>query len=148
MNRYEEVMEHLYECNDRLEDMIEYKVVMKDLAHRLEKYYPDVYNDFVEKLEKVVYEISLEKATEIVHNMKPFGEHWTYDNVKNYVESKGIYRHYVNYYLVMNAMFNDYYDVATNFGHQTDTEFYYELTNAFINDVDGKKLKVEKYFSD
>lgn len=46
----------------------------------------------------------------------------------------------------MNMTYNDYYDVATNFGHQSDAEFYFELANAFINDIDGSKYKVEKYF--
>lgn len=58
----------------------------------------------------------------------------------------GIYGKCIEYYLVMNMSYNDYYDVATNFGHQGDAEFYFELANAFINDVDGDKYKVEKYF--
>lgn len=80
--------------------------------------------------------------------MKPFGEHWTYEGVKDFIEAKGIYDKCVEYYLVMNMTYNDYYDVATNFGHQSDAEFYFELANAFINDIDGSKYKVEKYFLD
>lgn len=80
--------------------------------------------------------------------MRPFGEHWTYETVKSFVESKGIYKECVEYYLVMNMVYNDYYDVAVNFAHQDDTEFFYELTHAFINDPDDKKFKVEKYFMD
>ena len=81
-------------------------------------------------------------------NNKQFGEHWRYDEVKDYIEKKGIYKCYEKYYLVMNMAYNDYYDVAVNYGHQNDTEFFFEIAYAFINDEDAKPHKVSKYFSE
>ena len=148
MKEYREIMLHICDKCDKYEEMIEYKVIMEELMHKLERHYPELFKETMNKLEEVAYEIPLEKAQSIVRTMKPFGEHWSYDTVKSFVEGKGIYKCFVKYYLVMNMIYNDYYDVAINFGHQNDAEFYYELAHAFINDVDGKKFKVEKYFID
>lgn len=146
MTKYKELMSHICSKSEKYVDMVEYRIALEELLYKIEKYYPDMYNEFISKLEDIVYEIPLEEAKKKVISMKPFGEHWSYDVVKNYIESKDIYRDCVKYYLVMNSMYNDYYEVAVNFGHQDDVEFYYELSKAFINDVDGKKHKVEKYY--
>lgn len=146
MKEYRDIMNHIFCKNKNYEDMVEYKEVMEEIMEDMEKHYPALYKETISKLEKVAYNIPLDKAREKVMNMKPFGEHWTYEGVKDFIESKGIYGKCIEYYLVMNMSYNDYYDVATNFGHQSDAEFYFELANAFINDVDGDKYKVEKYF--
>lgn len=146
MKEYRDIMNHIFCKNKNYEDMLEYKEVMEEIMEDMEKHYPALYKDTISKLEKIAYSIPLDKAKEKVINMKPFGEHWTYEGVKDFIEAKGIYGKCIEYYLVMNMSYNDYYDVATNFGHQSDAEFYFELANAFINDVDGGKYKVEKYF--
>lgn len=148
MNEYRDLMRHISCKHNKYDDMIDYKIFMEELMDKMEKHYPELYRESMTKLEEIAYSLNLDKAREKVVHMRPFGEHWNYDTVKQYIESKGIYKDCVKYYLVMNMVYNDYYDVATNFGHQSDTEFYYELANAFINDEDGGKFKVEKYFSD
>lgn len=147
MKKYKEIMEHICSKSEKYEDMVEYRVALEELLHKIEKYQPDLFNEFIEKLEDIVYDISLEDAKRIVMKMKPFGEHWTYEAVKALLDSKGIYKDCIKYYLVINSMYNDYYDVAVNFNHQNDTEFYYELANAFIHDEDAKRHKVEKYYA-
>ena len=148
MKSYKDVMQYLEHKHEKFEEMVEFRVVLDEMMHKLEKYYPELYKEFVYKLEEAAFEITVDEAYKIVRNMKPFGEHWSYEEVKRFIEDKGIYNKCVSYYLVMNMVYNDYYDVATNFGHQSDVEFYYELANAFINDEDAKKFKVERYFED
>jgi hypothetical protein len=148
MEEYRELMEKIAAKGEKFEDMIEFRAAMDEIMSRVCKNYPQMFHDFVEHIEDIVYEMPLEKAQYITRGMKPFGEHWTYEDVKNVLSNKGIYKHCIEYYLVMNMVYNDYYDVATNFGHQSDVEFYFELANAFINDLDGKKHKVVKYFMD
>lgn len=146
MKEYRDIINHIFCKNKNYDDMVEYKEVMEEIMEDMEKHYPALYKEIISKLEKIAYSIPLDKAKEKVTSMKPFGEHWTYEGVKDFIESKGIYGKCIEYYLVMNMSYNDYYDVATNFGHQGDAEFYFELANAFINDIDGDKYKVEKYF--
>ena len=148
MKYYREAIEHIENKHEKFEEMVEFKVALDEMMHKLDKYYPEVYKEFVTKLEEIAFEIPLDRAQKIVRSMKPFGEHWSFETVKKFVEDKGVYNKCIQYYLVMNMVYNDYYDVATNFGHQTDVEFYYELAHAFINDEDGKKVKVERYFED
>lgn len=148
MKEYRDIMSYICSKVDKYEEMVEYKLVMEELMYKLEKHHPDLFKEIINKLEGIAYDIPLDKAQKIVRLMKPFGEHWSYEEVKNFIEGKGVYKHCIEYYLVMNMMYNDYYDVATNFGHQGDVDFYYELTHAFINDIDGKRYKVEKYFID
>lgn len=146
METYRDIMCKIGERNETYEQMIEYKIVMEELMHELEKHDPNLYNKTISKLEEIAYHIPLEKAKHIVMNMKPYGEHWSYEKIKDFMQTKGIVGKCEEYYLVMNMMYSDYYDVATNFGHQSDPEFYFELAHSFINDVDGKKFKVQRYF--
>lgn len=147
MREYKEIMNILNQAKGDYHEMVEYGAVMEHLMSKLEMHSPSLFRETMDRLEEIAYEIPLDKAKDIVRKMRPFGEHWSFETVKHYVESKDVIGQCVYYYLVMNMMYNDYYDVATNFGHQADTEFYFELAHAFINDEDGKKHKVERYFS-
>ena len=146
MKEYREMIDHIIDSDNR-EDMIELKIALDELMHELEKEDHHLFDKTINKLEDIIYNISDDEAKHIVHSMKPFAEHWSWDEVKNYIEQKGIYKYYTKYYLVMNMLYNDYYDVAVNYGHANDPEFFYELANAFINDVDAKPHKVDKYFT-
>lgn len=64
------------------------------------------------------------------------------------MRAKGITEDCVSWYLVMNMAYNDYHDTAAMVGMSEDAEFYYSIANNFINDIDGKKYKVAKYFLD
>lgn len=108
----------------------------------------DMYAHLKETLEAKAYEISPEKAKEIVQHMKPMGQQWSGPQIKEYITSKGISENCVEkWYLVMNMVYNDYYDTAKTFGHLNDVEFFYHLAKDFIEDPDAKPLKVEKYFA-
>jgi hypothetical protein len=146
MKEYKDIMAILTESKGDFKEMKEYGIIMEHLMSKLETHNPILFKETLDSLEDIAYDIPLDKAKHIVKTMRPFGEHWSYEMVKKYVENKDVLGQCVYYYLVMNMMYNDYYDVATNFGHQDDTEFYFELAHAFINDEDGKKHKVERYF--
>lgn len=107
-----------------------------------------MYAQLKEALEAKAYEISPEKAKEIVQRMKPMGQQWSWHQIKEYITSKGISEDCVEkWYLVMNMVYNDYYNTAKTFGHLNDVEFFYNLAKDFIEDPDAKPLKVEKYFA-
>lgn len=116
------------------------------LLERIKSHHPQIYEETVQQLESIVYAIPREDAEVIVKRMEPRGQQWTYDAVKSYLSAKGIMKDYVNYYLVMNMVYNDFYNTAASFGMQKNTDFYYSLAKDFIEDVDAKPFKVEKYF--
>ena len=124
----------------------------EDLMKMLEWWYeasdPALRKHVWAKLEKLAYRLSPEEAEHVVRNMKPRGQYWTMHQVREYLHSKGITEDCVNYYLAMNMAYNDYYATAQMFDLQNDTEFYFSIAKDFIQDVDAKPLKVEKYFSE
>lgn len=83
--------------------------------------------------------LSEEKAKKLVHEMKPYGEHWNIEQVSNLI-SNG-YKRATNYY-AMNMMFNDYQEVFKD-----DTNKYIEMVSCWLNDEDscGGDCKTYRY---
>lgn len=104
------------------------------------------YTEVEEKLTKLAYSIDRKTAESIVHNMKPKGQMWSYEQIHSFIMNKGITDNCVNWYLVMNMCYNDYYNTAKQFGYAGDAEFYFSLAKDFIDDPDAEPFKVEKYF--
>lgn len=142
MREYEELVE-IIEDKSEIE---KYMNTMKKLMCKLEEQYPKLFNETIVDLEDIAYSMDIEQARHIVRNMRPFGEHWNIEQIKDLLYTKGIVGECIHYYLVMNMVYNDYHEVASNFGHRDDVEFFFELSHAFINDEDGKPHKVERYF--
>lgn len=113
----------------------------------LEKSNVRLYHEAEEKLTKLAYSITLPEAEKIVREMHPKGQMWSYDQIKQFVHSKGITEDCTNWYLVMNMCYNDYYNTAKAFGFAGDAEFYFSLARDFIEDPDAEPFKVEKYFT-
>lgn len=112
------------------------------------KKYPELHDALMCTLESIAYKIPKEEAETIVRRMSPRGQYWSYNQAKDFAQSHGITGDWVNWYLVMNMAYNDYYDTAKAFSLQNDPEFYFCIAKDFIEDPDAKPLKVEKYFLD
>lgn len=122
--------------------------LLDNTLERLCKRCPELYEDFMMEVEKLAYRIPREEAERIVRNMRPKGQHWSYQQIMDYVQEKGIKNNFVNWYLVMNMVYNDYCDTARAYGLQNDPEFFFCLSKDFIEDPDAKPMKIEKYFLD
>lgn len=120
--------------------------IMDDFIDMLGQKYPELYDKVMDKIECLAYRISKDEAEDIVRRMEPYGQHWSYNQVKDFVSSHGIEDDYNNWYLVLNMVYNDYCTTAKTFGLHDDPEFYFSLAKDFIDDPDAKPLKVEKYF--
>lgn len=99
-------------------------------------------------------EITKEKAEMWVSNMMgsdpahPKGGKWSMEAVKPFAQKYGFPtsgREFYEFYVVMNAMYSDYYDVAKKFG-VANPDFFAELAKCFIKDKDANPGKVEMYF--
>ena len=97
------------------------------------------------KLYKMAYGNHLNKsmAEEIVHKMRPFGEHWRFEETRNLQRQRGINDiDEVEFYIVINSAYNDYKDLFNK-----DLESYMRFTIDFIKDEDAKQDKVFIYYT-
>lgn len=115
------------------------------MADFLKEHAKSQYDKFLEEAEDIMFEIEPEKAKQIVIAMKPFGQRWSMEEIKEYLKSRGISEKIKYYYMVMNMMYNDYARTAKQYNLDVP-EFYFDLSFDFINDVDAKRHKIEKYF--
>lgn len=122
--------------------------IAEDMMTKLERKDPALYDATMEELEKLAYKIPREEAEQIVRNMRPKGQYWSYNQIVEVCKSKGITKCFVNWYLVMNMVYNDYCNTAKMYGLQNDVDFFFSLAKDFIDDPDAKPMKVEKYFLD
>lgn len=138
----------LYEMAKEKDTDCQLCVVVGEMLDHLEKEYPAVYKEMVAPIEKLAYCIPKDEAERIVRNMKPRGQYWSYTDIENFLKDKGVTTDIVDYYMVMNMAYNDYYGTAAAYGLQKDPEFYFSIAKDFIQDPDAKPHKVSKYFMD
>ena len=122
--------------------------ISEDMLNKLARKDPMMFDEYMDKLERLAYRIPKDEAERIVRAMRPKGQYWSYTQVMDLVKSKGVASDWVNWYLVMNMVYNDFCATAKHFGLQNDVEFFYHLAKDFIEDPDAKPMKVEKYFLD
>lgn len=138
------ISDTIYKGNDtaKKEKMDE---VYYRMADYLKNYNKEWYDKFYDEAEDIVYEIGEEQAKQIVNTMKPHGQRWSMEEIGEYIKTKGIMDHKKCYYLVMNMMYNDFARTARQYSLDIP-EFYFDLSYDFVNDIDAKKHKVERYF--
>lgn len=122
--------------------------ISEDMLNKLARKDPMMFEEYIDKLEHLAYRIPKDEAELIVRAMRPKGQYWSYTQVYDLVKSKGVTGDWVNWYLVMNMVYNDFCATAKHFGLHNDVEFFYHLAKDFIEDPDAKPMKVEKYFLD
>ena len=100
------------------------------------------------ELEDYMYSMTIEEAQNIVRKMEPYGEKFTYDIVEQFLAEKGITEEtdIIEYYLSMNMFYNDYKHIFDKYNNLNQKDIYYDFSEAFINDKDAPKYKIEKYF--
>lgn len=111
---------------------------------------PEKYDKYKMKLYVMAYGkvLTREMAEEIVENMSPYGENWSYETTTQ-VKSSHMIRDIsdIDFYVVMNMMYNDYYNTINKYiSEEKQVEFYIDLTRNFIFDEDAKEGKVFNYF--
>lgn len=146
MSEFKELIAKISKKDSSPKQMEELTEIMDELFTELDMAHPALYNKYMSRFEDIACRISEDKAREIVKNMKPYGEKWGYNTIKDFTTSHGINDNYVKYYLVMNMAYNDFYETAKYVEKENDEMFYFHIAHDFINDADAKPHKVEKYF--
>lgn len=137
------ISDKVYHDDDRYK-MEEMNKVYYRMADRVKELDPNMYDMFVEEAENIAYTYSRNDAEKYVNAMGPYGQHWSYDDVKNYVKDRGVADSDVcDYYVAMNMAYNDYRRTAEKYG--TDrTDFYFDIAWDYINDEDSPDYKVAR----
>jgi len=146
MSRFIGLMDTIYAKDKSFDKMNRTTAILETMFDILRQTHKELYEETMYKFEEIAYEITQEKAEEIVKNMKPYGEKWSYDTIKEFLKTKGITENCIEYFLVISMGYNDYYDLAKSVGKEEDPEFYFTLAKNFIYDEDAKPFKVAKYF--
>lgn len=73
------------------------------------------------------------------------GPHWSYDQTKQVMLQKDFACDPAEFYLAMNMMYSDYCKMAKKMNIST-VDFYAGMAKAFLDDKDGGKDKLTRYF--
>lgn len=120
--------------------------IIYDIMEDLRKTDESLYMKYEDMINEELYCIDVPEAIEIVKAMKPHGEVFSMADISEMLSKYQISEDkFVKYYLCMNMFYNDYKTYADS--KRLDIkEFCFEMSKLFINDTDGVKYKVEKYF--
>lgn len=146
MGKFIKIVDKIFEKDKSLNTMNEVNSILDIMFDKLKAESPSLYKETIDNLENIEYRITREDAEKVVMEMKPYGQKWSYDEIRDYLATKGIDTRCEEFYLVMNMAMNDYYGLAEMVNMAENTDFYFEFSKAFIFDVDAKPHKVAKYF--
>ena len=128
--------------NRNIEDMNKLGDMLSEIIYEMKDSHPQLYKKYKTKLMGMAYNYQVDKelAHEIVENMKPFGEHWTIEEVSKVLANDT--HNLEEMYVVLNSLYNDYSSILGN----DDTNVYIKMAHAWLDDEDAKEHKFWKYF--
>lgn len=131
--------------NRNIEDMNKLGDILSNAIYDIKEYDYTKYKKYKNKLMGMAYNYKFdeEMAQEIVKNMQPLGEYWDINTINQVKNKYNINTDLYEFYVVMNAMANDYGEII----NKDDVDTYVKLSLAFINDEDAVEHKVWKYFT-
>jgi hypothetical protein len=120
---------------------------LTDILDMLICHAKDTDRELYDHVESLLYEmaygkkISKEMAEEWVKNMKPKGQHWTHEETTQAMHELGYSLEPVEYYVVANMMYNDYYNLV-----KENEPLALELAEDWLDDEDSKDCKLYEYW--
>lgn len=78
--------------NGRIEDMDRLSDMLDDTLEMIQEYDKKCYEEYALELYKMAYgsKLNKEMAEKIVHNMKPYGEKWNYNETMRIQQERGL----------------------------------------------------------
>lgn len=128
----------------KVNDMYNLSDILEEIMDILKEKDKTSYKTYSKELYKMAYgnNITKELAQEIVSQMRPRGEKWTFNRTSEIKEKYGLDDiKAADFYIVMNSAYNDYYDIFDE-----NIDLYVKFTVDFIKDEDAKEGKVLNYF--
>ena len=129
--------------NQRKEDMEELGDMLSEIIYEMKDSHPEEYHEYKMELYEMAYGkvLNEEMAEKWVKDMKPVGMHWTMEETTNAMASLGYSFSKVDFFVVANMMYNDYYDLV-----KEDETLALKMAGDWLNDVDAKENKLYNYW--
>ena len=129
--------------NRNVEDMNKLGDMLSEIIYLTKESHPDIYKKYKMELYEMAYgkKINEEMADKWVKEMKPIGIHWTMEETTNAMQSLGYDFDKVDFFVVANMMYNDYYDLVKD-----SEELALKLAKDWLDDEDAKKDKLYCYW--
>ena len=129
--------------NRNVEDMNRLGDMLSDIICDMKEAHPEEYHEYKMELYEMAYGevISEEMAEKWVKSMQPVGMHWTMEETTNAMQSLGYNYNSIDFFVVANMMYNDYYDIVKD-----DEGIALKMAYDWLNDVDAKENKLYNYW--
>lgn len=129
--------------NKNIEDMKKLGDMLAEIIEYTKESHHEIYEEYKMELYEMAYgkKINEEMAEKWVKEMKPIGVHWTIEDTTNAMQSLGYNFDRVDFYVVANMMYNDYFDLVKD-----DETLALKLAKDWLDDVDAKKDKLYCYW--
>lgn len=131
--------------NNKQEDMKALSDMLSEIIYKMKEHHHDMYEHYKMCLYQLAYGkvLNEEMANEIVENMKPLGEYWDINTIKEVKSSMNLSYNDYDLYTVMNSLVNDYGEIID----KENVDTYVKMAKAFIDDEDANKDKIFIYFT-
>lgn len=129
--------------NRNVDDMEKLGDMLSEIIYETKDNHPEIYHKYKMELYEMAYgkKISDEMADKWVKDMKPIGIHWTIDETTNAMQSLGYNFDKIDFYVVANMMYNDYFDLVRD-----DETLALKLAKDWLSDEDAKEDKLYCYW--
>ena len=129
--------------NRNIEDMKKSGDMLAEIIYSTKESHPELYHKYKLELYEMAYgkKLNEEMADNWVKEMKPIGKHWTIEETTNAMSSLGYNFDRIDFYVVANMMYNDYYDLVKD-----DETLALKLAKDWLEDEDAKENKLYCYW--
>ena len=129
--------------NRNVKDMEKLGDMLSEIIYETKESHPKIYKEYKMELYEIAYgkKISEEMADKWVKEMQPAGLHWTIDETTSAMQSLGYNFDKIDFYVVANMMYNDYFDLVRD-----NEELALKLAKDWLDDEDAKDSKLYCYW--
>lgn len=129
--------------NRNIEDMDKLGDMLSEIIYSTKESHPEIYKKYKLELYEMAYgkKINEEMAENWVKEMQPIGVHWTIEEITNAMQNLGYNFDKVDFFVVANMMYNDYYDLV-----KENEELALKLAKDWLEDEDAKQDKLYCYW--
>ena len=129
--------------NRNVNDMEKLGDMLAEIIYETKDSHPDIYSKYKLELYEMAYgkKVSEEMAEKWVKEMKPAGLHWTMEETTSAMQSLGYNFDKVDFYVVANMMYNDYFDLVKD-----NEEMALKLAKDWLDDEDATSNKLYCYW--
>lgn len=129
--------------NKKVEDMKKLGDMLAEIIYDMKESHNELYEDYKMELYEMAYGkvITKEIADEWVNSMKPFGKKWTIEETTSAMKSLGYNFKDIDFYVVANMMYNDYYELV-----KENETLALKMAYSWLKDEDAIQEKLYCYW--